>query len=307
MESLQSTSPTGLDDKLHEASGAQSSHPQASQPFHVVWLVFAAVTAAVAGWRRGQNVKHKDSATELTLSSSIVWSDKPTYAVATFAGTTAFDPLGLKDGDRPTSLDKEIKHGQQALFSAARSRSPVILHAGTGQYTGFVPDLQRRTLMNLVVTGVTAVPALVLLGGYLFYFYPNTGSGGGGAVLAGDVNGNPVSLAGWMKTHKENERELVQGLKGEAFYIITTTDGIKDFSVGATCTHLGCVVPWNRAANRFCCPCHGSQYDENGKVVRGPAPLSLPLAHTSIQDGNIAVSPWPEQDFRTGLNPWWAK
>ena len=36
--------------------------------------------------------------------------------------------------------------------------------------------------------------------------------------------------------------------------------------VNAVCTHLGCVVPWNKAANKFMCPCHGSQYDKNGKV-----------------------------------------
>lgn len=39
------------------------------------------------------------------------------------------------------------------------------------------------------------------------------------------------------------------------------------------CTHLGCVVPWNKAENKFKCPCHGSQYDANGMKIRGPAPL----------------------------------
>ena len=34
---------------------------------------------------------------------------------------------------------------------------------------------------------------------------------------------------------------------------------------------FGCVVPWDSGANKFICPCHGSQYDTNGKVVRGPA------------------------------------
>mmetsp|Transcript_104743 Transcript_104743/g.272591 ORF Transcript_104743/g.272591 Transcript_104743/m.272591 type:complete len:226 (+) Transcript_104743:64-741(+) len=187
----------------------------------------------------------------------------------------------------------------------ARGSSPVALQSASGEYTGFVPDMQRRTLMNLLVVAITAVPALVVLGGYAFYFYPPLPGGGAGGVPAGDVDGNPITLATWMKTHKEGDRELVQGLKGEPFYLITKGDSIKDFAIGAVCTHLGCVVPWNKAVNRYCCPCHGSQYDENGKVVRGPAPLSLSLAHVATTDGNLLVSPWPETDFRTGLQPWW--
>lgn len=34
-----------------------------------------------------------------------------------------------------------------------------------------------------------------------------------------------------------------------------------------------CCAPWNAAENKFICPCHGSQYNNQGKVVRGPAPL----------------------------------
>jgi cytochrome b6-f complex iron-sulfur subunit len=67
------------------------------------------------------------------------------------------------------------------------------------------------------------------------------------------------------------------------------------------------VVPWNANDNKFVCPCHGSQYDNAGKVVRGPAPLSLALVHTEVgDDGKVAISQWTEQDFRTGDNPWWA-
>jgi len=184
-------------------------------------------------------------------------------------------------------------------------RSPVAM-SSTGEYTGFVPDMQRRTLMNLVVVAAAGVPASVLLGGYLLYFVPAGGGGGGGAQTCGDEQSNPVSLAKWVKSHKPNDRDLVQGLNGDVTYLVSTEDGIKDFAISAVCTHLGCVVPWVRASNKFCCPCHGSQYDENGKVVRGPAPLSLALAHTVIQaDGNVAVSPWTETDFRTGLKPWW--
>lgn len=189
-------------------------------------------------------------------------------------------------------------------FGSTRAQSAVTMYSG--EYTGFVPDMQRRMLMNLVTVAASAVPVAVLLGGYIFYFFPQVGGGAGGAIAAGDINGNPISLESWMKTHKDNDRELVQGLKGEATYIVTTKDGIKDFGINAVCTHLGCVVPWNKQANRFICPCHGSQYNDEGKVVRGPAPLSLALAHVSVENGNIAVAPWTEEDFRTGLKPWWS-
>ena len=53
------------------------------------------------------------------------------------------------------------------------------------------------------------------------------------------------------------------------------------------------------------CPCHGSQYDPTGKVVRGPAPLSLALAHCDDVDGKVVLSGWTETDFRTDTPPWW--
>ncbi len=45
------------------------------------------------------------------------------------------------------------------------------------------------------------------------------------------------------------------------------------YTVSAVCTHLGCNV--KRVASGFECPCHGSRFDENGRVVHGPAPTPL--------------------------------
>jgi cytochrome b6-f complex iron-sulfur subunit len=129
---------------------------------------------------------------------------------------------------------------------------------------------------------------------------------GAGGIAAKDAAGNDIKASAWLKTHQPGDRSLTQGLKGDATYLIVNDDGtLANFGVNAVCTHLGCVVPWNKAENKFMCPCHGSQYNFQGKVVRGPAPLSLALAHADVTDDTVFFSTWSEQDFRTGLDPWW--
>lgn len=37
------------------------------------------------------------------------------------------------------------------------------------------------------------------------------------------------------------------------------------------CSHMGCALKWNSAEHSWDCPCHGSRYDENGRVLNNPA------------------------------------
>lgn len=46
----------------------------------------------------------------------------------------------------------------------------------------------------------------------------------------------------------------------------------------AECTHLGCIAAWRPEVGKHICPCHGSEYDKTGAVLRGPAPRPLELA-----------------------------
>lgn len=51
-------------------------------------------------------------------------------------------------------------------------------------------------------------------------------------------------------------------------------DGIL-YIVNTTCTHMGCELNWNPAERTWDCPCHGSRFSYEGKIVEGPAVKEL--------------------------------
>lgn len=170
-----------------------------------------------------------------------------------------------------------------------------------------VPGMGRRQFMNFLTFGACTGVALGALYPVVKYFIPPSAGGGGAGITAKDALGNDVVASEFLAAHNAGDRVLTQGFKGDPTYVIVEDGGeLANYGLNAVCTHLGCVVPWNAGADKFICPCHGSQYNKEGKVVRGPAPLSLALVHLEVQEDKVTFQKWEETDFRTGKEPWWA-
>ena len=79
---------------------------------------------------------------------------------------------------------------------------------------------------------------------------------------------------------------------GEAFVppnraVAVFRDGEGVYAISTICTHLGCVV--KPGAEGFECPCHGSRFQHDGAVSRGPAPRPLAWLKVTAADGVVHV------------------
>jgi Rieske Fe-S protein len=100
----------------------------------------------------------------------------------------------------------------------------------------------------------------------------------GTAVLTIDA-ASPLAPVGGMA--------LVRSSTGE--FLVTRTSQGSCTAVTAVCTHEGCTVS-GFEGQTFVCPCHGSQYNTNGSVVRGPATVPLRQYPTQLADGVLMIS-----------------
>ncbi|KAM7271712.1 hypothetical protein ACFE04_030926 [Oxalis oulophora] len=192
---------------------------------------------------------------------------------------------GMFSGSRAVFL---VKPNQ--ILSKKKQMKSIITCQATSIPAGDdrVPDMERRNLMNLLLLGALSLPTGIMLVPYGSFFVPPGTGGGSSGTPAKDALGNDIIVTEWLKTHGPGDRTLSQGLRGDPTYLVVEKDRtLATYGINAVCTHLGCVVPWNAAENKFMCPCHGSQYNNQGKVVRGPAPLMLEVGEASTDEHRV--------------------
>lgn len=167
-----------------------------------------------------------------------------------------------------------------------------------------IPSPGRRRLLNFLTGAVVVSAASAAAYPLTRLFVPPSQQSTDGGFLARDVNGQPIP-AQMLLVEPVGTRALVTGLAGEPTYLTITATGLAERALVNNCTHLGCTFPWNGSDRQFQCPCHGSRYDPEGNVVRGPADRPLKLARVEVRDNQVWLYPWREIDPRTGSAPWW--
>lgn len=74
---------------------------------------------------------------------------------------------------------------------------------------------------------------------------------------------------------------------GYASMLMKRADGSVT-AMSILCTHVCCEVQYDSTTTDLYCPCHGSVFDQNGNVLRGPAATKLPSIQLKIDsNGNV--------------------
>lgn len=135
-----------------------------------------------------------------------------------------------------------------------------------------MPELDRRDFLKHATRALLSVSGLLGLGGLARFFYFQT-----------EPPSQTVFDLGPATAYAVGTRTLLPDVPA---VLIHDENGFSALSL--VCTHLGCTV--ESEASELVCPCHGSLFDEQGNVVRGPASKPLPVLQVEASaDGNLQL------------------
>jgi Rieske Fe-S protein len=97
--------------------------------------------------------------------------------------------------------------------------------------------------------------------------------------LEWDVVGLPDGIAAEFKVDGKPAYLLQTVIRGENMFT----------AVLRRCPHSGCTVNYSYVTKKIECPCHGSQFDTEGNVLRGPAKTALKRLDLREEPGKVIV------------------
>ena len=133
-------------------------------------------------------------------------------------------------------------------------------------------DISRRDFLKLTRDGLLYLSGALALGGLLRFL---------------DFQTEAIPQTEFDLGPAENYPPGTQSVRADIpASLIHSEKGFSALSL--ICTHLGCAV--GPSASGFTCPCHGSQFDLQGRVTHGPANKNLQVLRVEqTADGHLHV------------------
>ena len=117
-----------------------------------------------------------------------------------------------------------------------------------------------------------------------------TSPGGGTsplAVLAGQFTGGGVRVTPGSALANVGSAALVESTAG--VFLMARTSASTFTAIDAVCTHEGCTIT-GADGNDYVCPCHGSRYNRDGRVIGGPAMANLRQSATTFANDVVTIA-----------------
>ena len=135
-----------------------------------------------------------------------------------------------------------------------------------------MPNLSRRDFLKLGTGGLLGLSGILGLGGLIRF-------------LSFEPDPPPPQRfdVGLNSNYSLGSRTVLQTIPA---ILIHTDNGFNALSL--TCPHLGCTV--EARPDEFVCPCHGSRYDKDGQLLKGPATKGLKTLRVEVTpDGKLVI------------------
>jgi cytochrome b6-f complex iron-sulfur subunit len=105
--------------------------------------------------------------------------------------------------------------------------------------------------------------------------------------LAGQFTGGGVRVTPGSALADVGSAALVESTAG--VFLIARTGASSFQAIDAVCTHEGCTVT-SADGNDYVCPCHGSRYNRDGRVIGGPAMANLRQYSTTFANDVVTIA-----------------
>ncbi len=135
--------------------------------------------------------------------------------------------------------------------------------------------MERRNFLKRIAGGLSAVVSFVFLIPVLKFLAPQKMEAKADQIT---INKKDIPYGAALEVAFNGTPLIVINRKGKGF-----------IALSRVCTHLGCLVGYNRDAEMLVCPCHAAKFSLEGNVISGPAPSPLKSFPLKVEADHILI------------------